>query len=139
MSVLFICTGNFYRSRFAEIYYNHKCVDQPDKASSRGFEVFRARNEGPVSPHTLRYLRILDIPQNTLRFPVQLTENDLLTADQVVLMDATEHVPMLQKYFPKSNIKKITLWSFRDVEFDTPEVVLPAIREAVDQMLVKTC
>ena len=57
--VLFLCTGNYYRSRFAEIVFNHfassRSLDW--RADSRGLaREFGAWNVGPISPYTLQAL-----------------------------------------------------------------------------------
>lgn len=59
--LLFLCTGNYYRSRFAEAYFNHRAavLKLPWRARSRGLarEITPERNEGPVSPLVAAALR----------------------------------------------------------------------------------
>jgi protein-tyrosine-phosphatase len=61
MNVLFLCTGNYYRSRFAEEYFNSKAREKGilHRASSRGLaENFeRHKNPGPMSLDALSELR----------------------------------------------------------------------------------
>jgi protein-tyrosine phosphatase len=52
-TILFLCTGNYYRSRFAEQYFNHlaRQVSLPWLAVSRGLATERGvNNVGPISP-----------------------------------------------------------------------------------------
>src|SRR5262249_34309664 len=58
-SVLFLCTGNYYRSRFAEELFNHYAAIKGLNwvASSAALAVERcAVNVGPLSPYTLSAL-----------------------------------------------------------------------------------
>ena len=51
-TVLFLCTGNYYRSRFAEILFDSVAVKMslPWKASSRGLVLERGINNiGPMA------------------------------------------------------------------------------------------
>ena len=51
-SVLFLCTGNYYRSRFAEIVFNSVAerMGLPWRASSRGLALGRGvNNVGPMA------------------------------------------------------------------------------------------
>ncbi len=54
---LFVCTGNFYRSRFAEAVFNHEAghAGLGWRAFSRGLRPHL--NEGDLSPHTAAALR----------------------------------------------------------------------------------
>src|SRR5438309_886198 len=62
-TVLFLCTGNYYRSRYAEILFNWKAQEcgVAWKADSRGLDP-DPRNPGPMSRHTMTALKRLDIP-----------------------------------------------------------------------------
>jgi hypothetical protein len=63
-TVLFLCTGNYYRSRFAEELFNHHakrdgldCI-----AQSRGLALERGvHNVGPISPFALHALKEMAI------------------------------------------------------------------------------
>lgn len=134
---LFVCTGNYYRSRLAEILFNHWASEKelPCRAFSRGLEVFAARNEGPISTHTLEYLQLLAIePPNPLAFPEQLKETDLALASRVILLDEAEHRPMLKKYFPGWE-NRVECWAYPDIQFRAPEEILPAISKEVRQLM----
>lgn len=135
--VLFLCTGNFYRSRFAEIYFNYLIRQNglPDLAFSRGFEVFAGRNSGPISRHTLAYLEQeqIEIPE-PLQFPVQLTDADFDKAGRIIALDQSEHLPMLLQYFPQRE-GQVQFWNFADFPKATSEQVLPAIRRAVEELV----
>jgi protein-tyrosine phosphatase len=64
--VLFLCSGNYYRSRFAEHLFNYLAegIRLPWHADSRGLAVGLNGNIGPISRHTLRRLHALSIPIN---------------------------------------------------------------------------
>lgn len=131
--VLFVCTGNYYRSRFAEIYYNH-CVGK-QMSFSRGFEVFMGRNEGSISAYTEKFLHELGIVRyNRNQLPVQITDQDFEIAGRIIFLDGEEHLPMYKKYFPKRQ-DEITIWSFPDIQFQSPELILPAIKEKIDDLI----
>ena len=56
-TVLFLCTGNYYRSRFAEIVFNSLAREAglAWRAESRGLAVERgAGNVGPLSAHAAK-------------------------------------------------------------------------------------
>jgi protein-tyrosine phosphatase len=92
--------GNYYRSRFAELYFNHLAgkLSVPLGAFSRGLEVYRASNEGNLSPHALRYLSTIGVPvSEPLTQPKQLQAQDLAQATLVVVLDETEHRPMVRR------------------------------------------
>ncbi len=137
--VLFLCTGNYYRSRFAEYYFNVQaerlCV--PARAFSRGFEAAAARNVGPVSSHTIAYLEQLGIPlPPEWPYPLQLQDADFDRAATVIALDEAEHRPMLLRDFPQ-RLEQVTFWRCPDVQFADPAQVLPHIRHGVDQLLRK--
>ncbi len=137
--LLFVCTGNFYRSRFAEIYFNHLARKQGlgARAFSRGLEVFKNHNagKGPLSIFTVRYLEELGIPlPEPAVFPVQLEAGDFRKASQTILMHATEHQPMMQQYFPEW-ADRVTYWAFPDVGEQVSQEVLPNLAGQVQQLI----
>jgi protein-tyrosine phosphatase len=134
-TVLFICTGNFYRSRFAEAVFNYHASQQrlPWKAISRGLAIHWAT--GPLSPITAGALSVRRIPlHHTGRDRMQLTEDDLKSTDLRILMDRTEHFAMMVEQFPLWT-DKVEFWEVPDLPINHPEVALPAIEGKVLELL----
>jgi protein-tyrosine phosphatase len=125
--VLFICTGNYYRSRFAEAWFNfRKGPGLEDwRAFSRGLRVDLA--PGLISPHTLDVIREYGIPESAYQpEPVALKLADLAAADCVVAMKRDEHFPMMQQRFPDW-AQRIRYWEVHDLDVWMPDQTLPAI------------
>src|SRR5580704_14117196 len=104
-NVLFLCTGNYYRSRFAEILFNSVAVKMglSWKASSRGLALERGvNNVGPMAASAINALEALGVhaTEAVARFPVQVTTDDLEGADRIVALKQAEHQPLLQVRFP---------------------------------------
>ena len=74
--VLFLCTGNYYRSRYAEELFNHLAKWQALdwQAASRGLaERGSPENVGPMSPYALQALRAKAIvPVGAARYTAAL-------------------------------------------------------------------
>jgi protein-tyrosine phosphatase len=129
--VLFICTGNYYRSRFAEAVFNHhaRAVGLPWQATSRGLAL--QLNHGDLSPFTVEALttRGIDLAHTgTVR--VRICEDDLQGSDLCIALCETEHRPMVQSQFAAWE-PKVQFWSVADVPFTQPNEALPRIEEAV--------
>jgi protein-tyrosine phosphatase len=134
-TVLFICTGNFYRSRFAEAVFNYHASEQglPWKAFSRGLAIHWAT--GALSPLTAGALAVRQIPlHHTGRNRMQLTEKDLQAADLRILMDRTEHFAMMVEQFPRWT-HLVEYWEVPDLPITQPEVALPTIEGKVLELL----
>src|SRR5437879_130712 len=104
-TILFLCTGNYYRSRFAEILFNSVAgrMGLPWKASSRGLALERGfNNVGPMAVSAIKALegRGLGAIADFSRFPMQVTADDLDIADWIVALRHAEHLPLLQERFP---------------------------------------
>src|ERR1041385_3464424 len=97
-SVLFLCTGNYYRSRFAEILFNSVTgkMGLRWQAVSRGLALERGvKNVGPMSLSAVkalegRGLRSLEFA----RFPIQVTAQDLEAVQWIVALKESEHLPL---------------------------------------------
>jgi protein-tyrosine phosphatase len=131
-SILFICTGNYYRSRFAEIVFND--IAKREKiaavAFSRGFRLNPAKNSGALSPHAVSYLSLLRISFGHPGEPTRLTTADLNGASCIVVLDEKEHRPMMRQSFPDWE-DKVQYWNFEDDYLVSPANVLPALKEKV--------
>ena len=116
--VLFLCTGNYYRSRFAEILFNSLAgkMRLPWKASSRGLALERGvNNVGTMAPEAIQALEVLGIRAQdaVTRLPAQVTAEDLESADRVVALKHAEHLPLLQERFP-AWAEKVEFWQVDD-------------------------
>ncbi|MFT6970490.1 MAG: protein-tyrosine phosphatase [Roseivirga sp.] len=130
--VLFICTGNYYRSRFCEMYYNH--LSQSQKAISKGLLADQGLTEGPISIHAEAYFAALKIPLGPERMPEQLETIHLSTAKKIIALCEREHRPMMEKQFPDW-ANRIEYWQVNDIDFTDPKEALPALKRWVDIML----
>ncbi len=133
--VLFVCTGNFYRSRFAEALFNHEAEGSglEWRAFSRGLAIHWA--EGYLSPYTRAALaaRAIDL-RHTGPGRMQLSEHDLQAAQRVIALDREEHWPMMREEFPKW-ADRIEYWDVVDLPFRSSEVALPEIEARVLALL----
>lgn len=134
--VLFVCSGNYYRSRFAEIYFNSRAAATglPWRAESRGFRL-HPQNVGPISPHTITGLAKLGLsPPSPLRSPLVLAVDDLARAARVVAVKEAEHRPMMQCYFPDW-VERIGYWRIDDIDCAAPDDALSMLQSHVDALL----
>jgi protein-tyrosine phosphatase len=101
-TVLFLCTGNYYRSRFAEMLFNHLAAKRglPWRADSRGLDP-DPRNAGPISGYTRRALQRIGISlDEDLRFPICAAEDDFHGCHHIVAVKEAEHRPLMDRLFP---------------------------------------
>ena len=135
-TILFICTGNYYRSRFAEELFNalasRLALDW--RAVSRGLDTERGANVGPISPHVLKKLQLLDIPvEVNLREPLQLGKADLEEADIVIAIDAEEHRTLMAQRFAEW-ADEIMYWHVPDLHLMKAEDALSRIESNVTRL-----
>lgn len=128
--VLFICTGNYYRSRFAEAVFNHhaELLRVPMRACSRGLRAHAV--DGDLSPYTARALaeRSIAMHQTSL-LPTSLTVADLTRARLAIALHEDEHRPLLRARYPEW-VEKITYWHVSDLPL-APDIALPMIEQNV--------
>ena len=138
-TVLFLCTGNYYRSRYAEIFFNHLAAKMQLgwQADSRGLEASAGRNVGPISIFALKRLTHQGIPlDEPIRFPMQLEEKDLQEAGLIIAVHRVEHEPMMKKYFP-AWAEKIIYWDVADLDITDSENALSAIEQKIHEIAEK--
>jgi protein-tyrosine phosphatase len=137
-TVLFLCTGNYYRSRFAELYFNALAEQErlAWQADSRGLALERGvHNVGPMSRTALRTLESLGIsPPGPLRFPLDVAEGDLLQAGLIVALKEAEHRPLLEARFPVW-ADRVEYWHVHDLDAAAPEDALAEIQEQVRSLV----
>jgi protein-tyrosine phosphatase len=129
--ILFICTGNYYRSRYSEALFNHEAArcGLDWRAFSRGLAIHLAPSG--LSPHTTRRLEELGISREaTGAEPIQVREADFKRAARVVALKESEHRPYMARLHPEWE-KRITYWDVSDLDAATSEVALGAIEAKV--------
>ena len=137
--ILFLCTGNYYRSRFAEQYFNFKAKELHLNwlATSKGLlrDLSFAQNVGPISEFTVNYLMALNINVDSSRMPVRVEYEDFTSVDRVVALSRDEHVPMMEKHF-KPFVNKIDYFEIEDVHLESHETALPKLKKTLDQYIL---
>ena len=134
-TLLFLCTGNYYRSRFAEIFFN-RLADSANLdwiADSRGVSVDKGnKNVGPISKHAVDGLKTCGIRiEGEIRFPLQARAEDFQHASLVIALKEAEHRRVIAQRFPEWE-DKVEYWHIHDVDQASAEIALGEI-----QILVK--
>lgn len=138
--VLFLCTGNYYRSRFAEELFNHRARQArlSWNADSRALAIERGSgNVGPMSAHAVAGLTQLGIdPAGGGRTPRPCIVADLSAAQLIVALEEAEHRPLLLERFPGWEAQ-VRYWHVRDVEFEVPGKALAGLAIRVDELVAE--
>lgn len=135
--ICFVCTGNYYRSRFAEEYFNQKASERglACRAESRGTSV-----DVPVpwptgmSPVAVEQLAKHGItPTGTNRWPVALSGSDASTFDIFVALNRNEHAEAMQRAGIASN--SIVFWTIEDVANAPADQEIPRLVTELDAFI----
>lgn len=137
---LFLCTGNYYRSRFAEIYFNTLAqrAGVSWRGDSRGLHI-SGLNPGPISQSTLAWLRKLDIepPSAAItRMPILVQEADLRSATRVIAVKESEHRPLLDKNHPGWS-DRVEFWLIHDQDVAQPHEAIPVLVRHVEALFLR--
>lgn len=135
-TVLFLCTGNYYRSRYAEIVFNALARQRglAWQADSRGLAI-DSRNPGSISVHTRVALGRLKIAcDSTQRFPRPVTQADFEAATHVVAVKEAEHRLLLDRHYPQWT-DKVEFWHIHDIDCAHPDDALPQLHEHVVKLV----
>lgn len=133
--VLFLCTGNFYRSRYAEALFNHQAqkAGLNWKAESKGFRPHLATED--LSHWASERLEEHHIPlSHTRPMPGKLSALDLAESSLVIALYESEHAPMMKEQFPRW-IDRIRYWQVPDIDITTPAIALAKIEHEIDQLI----
>ena len=104
-TVLFLCTDNYCRGRFAEILFNSVAgkMGLPWRAASRGLAPERGVDtfgSMPVAAITaLKNMGVRD-DDDYARPPTRAAAADLEQADRIIALNKAEHQPLLHERFP---------------------------------------
>lgn len=139
--ILFLCTGNYYRSRYSEEYFNHysKQLNLGWTADSKGImREFKGNgNVGPIAKHTLAELTKHDIQAlGSSRYPAYVYENDLHNFDRTIAVSLDEHKPMLEALWPDS-LQKVEYFDVEDLHIEGFHTALPRLTKHLD-ILIKS-
>jgi protein-tyrosine phosphatase len=135
-TVLFLCTGNYYRSRLAEHYFNALAAEHSLawRAESRGMRV-NPDNVGPMSQETLRWLRGRGIAvPGPLRYPLAVTDDDFGSAALVIAVKEAEHRPYLEHLFP-ARVDSVEFWHVHDLDVAPADEALPMLAAKVEDLV----
>jgi protein-tyrosine phosphatase len=134
--VLFVCTGNHYRSRFAEALFNQKArqIQLDWRAVSRGLRLVPSQQG--ISPVAQRELTLRGVPLELGQgAPRALTKEDLEQSDYIVLMDEAEHRPLLEQQFPARDDRKVHYWHIGESGKMKPAKACEAMSSQVEELL----
>jgi protein-tyrosine phosphatase len=136
--VLFLCTGNYYRSRYAEELFNHlaKLEGLAWRAVSRGaVERQFAENVGSISPYAHEALEKKSIvPEGASRALQPCSMKDIGLAQIVIALSEAEHRPMIEERFPDVT-RRIRYWQVDDIELVQPSIALAKIDDHVRELI----
>jgi len=135
--VLFICTGNYYRSRFAEAVFNHhaEALGLPWRAFSRGLAIHAVPPQFLLSPHTRQHLAARNMDErHTAPGRRQLSEEDLSNARVIIALKDEEHRPMIRTQFSAWE-ERVVFWDVGDQPDVTPDDGLAAIEKLVLELI----
>ncbi|BAY66960.1 protein tyrosine phosphatase (plasmid) [Calothrix brevissima NIES-22] len=136
--ILFLCTGNYYRSRFAEHLFNWLATKQglDWEADSRGLALEQGiNNVGAISRYALDALavRLVNLPDDE-RFPLPATELDFQSATKIIALDEFEHRPLMNERFPQW-ADAIEYWLVHDIDKTSPSEALGQIEKNLLQLI----
>ncbi len=135
--VIFVCSANYYRSRYAEHYFNWLAGREQLgwKADSRGLMVGVWGNLGPISRHAVDALQERGIPlDDQPRDPRPLTLADLAEANLVVALKEVEHRAMMVDQFPLWT-DRIEYWQVDDLDCAEAHEALPHLEEQIHALV----
>lgn len=139
MQVLFLCSGNYYRSRFSELFFNDRMrklgIDY--RADSRGLALHSHQNIGPMAQSACIRLEELgvEIP-DPLRFPASAVAADFEAAELVVAVKEAEHRAMMREQFPEWE-NRIEYWRIDDIDVITPAQMFPRLEAKLEELIAR--
>jgi protein-tyrosine phosphatase len=130
--VLFLCSGNYYRSRFAEILFNWHARQRQLawKADSRGLALDQM-NMGTISRHTRASLTARGVLCDSFeRLPLAADDADFASAHCVIAVKEAEHRPIIEARFPKWR-ERVEYWHVHDLDCAPADEAIPHLEREV--------
>ena len=120
--VLFVCSGNFYRSRLAELLFNHAAEKAGLSWSAESRGLLKAGELKGMSEHAVAYLKDHDLGHlaREPRNPLLLDVEDITAFDLIIGLCREEHEPIInQKYLSLARamvkVGRIRYWQIYDI------------------------
>lgn len=135
--VLFLCTANYYRSRFAEHLFNHLADREglPWRGDSCGLAVDGWGNIGAISQFTVEALQHRGVSINgAQRYPKALTQQDLDQSHLVVAVKEAEHRRLMVEQFPHWE-NRVEYWHVHDIDCEPPDDAIPVLEQEVSALV----
>lgn len=135
-TALFVCTGNIFRSRFAEAAFNHhaEAAGLGWCAFSRGLDPGITEFNG-ISNHLREALDHRGIDSHhTSATPTALNAEDLGMAHLIIALDESEHRPVIAEHFP-AWLEQFNFWDIADHDRLAQEDAATAIEREVRTLL----
>ena len=119
--ILFLCTGNYYRSRIAEEIFNHLAQGKnlAWRAESKGLaqDFLLLRNFGAISKIALAELEKRSIRVAKKRFPQKLKTGETGQYALVIALNRDEHQPLIEQFYPL--LLSVRYWDIQDIGDET--------------------
>ena len=134
--ILFVCTGNIFRSRFAEEVFNHLCKTKNVNATafSAGLKVGKYRQRKMYKPALIELKRLEIIPSRSDEDSIHINDIDISIYDQIICMDRQEHKPMVDSNQFLSSYA-IKYWDIVDMPKVSSQISLPKCYKKVDELV----
>ena len=139
--LLFLCTANYYRSRFAEIVFNRTAreagLDWIAFSRALAIELGERWNVGPISPHTREACRArgIVIPE-PIALPRQARDEDFAGASRVIALKEAEHRPYVEQRFARWK-DRVEYWHVHDLDGCLPGQACDEIERHVSRLVAE--
>jgi protein-tyrosine-phosphatase len=137
-SILFLCEDNYYRSRYAEEFLNHRAelLGMPWRAVSKGLD--ESCNEfshsSCIHPKVFEFAESKGVQiLGSNRFPVRVEDTDFHDHNRVIVLNEVEHRPLLEANFPLPR-DQVEYWNIRNLEVWTADRALGELEECLHKL-----
>ncbi len=136
---LFLCTGNYYRSRMAEEVFNSIARDRNINAESDSAglhpDVLSLGHVGNMARESIRELERGGYEAaSSDREPKTIVDKDLGDYDTIICLDKTEHEDIFWKTFPGFE-GDVRFWTVEDYPLDIPRNAFLKIEKEVKELI----
>lgn len=120
--IIFVCTGNYYRSRLAEILFNDYALKAALRWDAESKGLFDRASVKGLSPDAARFLESkgFDSVQQFAREPERLRVEDLEHSQLLIILNKSEHEPIMKVKFGRvptmlEKSGRLRYWNVYDV------------------------